>query len=373
MRYRALDGWRGICAVLVAVHHFHVDSHVYGVPLIGNGYLYVDFFFVLSGFVISHSWGARIRGPCDLGLFMARRLARLWPLHAVVLALFVLLEAAKAAALSAVAMGAANAPFSGDTMPAAIATNLLLVHALGLHDRATWNYPSWSISTEFYTYALFGLLCLAGLARRVAPLAVVAAAGAVVVAAFSREWLHTIADFGFFRCVYGFFIGCVVHHLVARRPWHGGGTLAEAAAVLAVAAVVAVSPKGAPLSMAAPPVFGLAVAVFAAEGGAVSRLLAAAPFQALGAWSYSLYLVHSLVLVVIGRAVTVLERSAGLALTQTVTVNGQARPLLHLGGAWAGDVAVLAFVAVLLAVSALAWRWVERPGQELARRLIPMG
>lgn len=370
MRYRALDGWRGICAVLVAVHHFHVNSHLYDVPLIGNGYLFVDFFFVLSGFVICHAWGARIRRPPDFRLFMARRFARVWPLHAVVLALFVMVEAAKAAALSASALTAENAPFSGDTMPQAIATNLLLVHALGLHDRATWNYPSWSISTEFYTYAFFGLLCLAGLARRLAPVAVMAAAGAAVVAAFSREWLHTIADFGFFRCIYGFFIGCAVHHLVTRRKWRPGGSLAEAAVVAVVAAVVSASPKAAPLSMAAPLVFGLAVAVFAAERGVLSRLLLTTPVQALGTWSYSIYLVHSLLLVVVGRTVTVLERGAGLALTETVVVNGQARPLLDLGGVWGGDLAVLAFIAALVAVSALAWRWVERPGQALVNRLV---
>lgn len=370
MRYKALDGWRGLCAVLVALHHFHVDSHLFHLPPIRNGYLLVDFFFVLSGFVISHSWGGRIPAAPHFCQFMARRFARVWPLHVAVLALFVLMEAAKAVALAHTGLTVDHPPFTGDTGVAALLSNMALLHALGLHDRATWNYPSWSISTEFYTYALFGLLVLAGLARRLFYLMLAAAAGAAMVALFSREWLHTITDFGFFRCVYGFFLGCAVHRLVAC---HGAclpkGSAAELVAVAAIIAVLSASPKGAPLSMAAPLVFGAAVAVFAAEAGLVSRMLRAPLSQALGAWSYSIYLLHSLVLVMIGRAVNLVQRLHGLALTEAIPVNGDLRPLLVLGGPWAGDAAMLAYVLVVVGVSSLGWRWVELPGQRLLKPL----
>lgn len=370
MRYQVLDGWRGICAVLVALHHFHVDSHLYRLPFLGNGYLFVDFFFVLSGFVISHAWAGRIDGATEFRRFMARRFARVWPLHAVVLALFVAMEAGKALALGHTALTADRAPFTGDTSLPALATNVLLLHSLGFHDGATWNYPSWSISTEFYTYALFGLLCLLGLGRRLSHVAAVALAGAVGVALFSREWLHTIADFGFFRCVYGFFVGCAVYRLVSgcggRLP---RGNAAELAVVALVVVLVSASPKGAPLSMAAPPVFGLAVAVFAAEAGTLSRLLRAPVPQALGAWSYAIYLLHSLVLVLIGRAVNLAQRLTGASLSEPIMVNGEVRPLLVLGGPWLGDVALLAYVLVVAGLSAVAWRRIERPAQAYFKRL----
>ncbi len=370
MRYQALDGWRGICALLVAVHHFHVNSHLYDVALVRNGYLFVDFFFVLSGFVISHAWGKRIRAATDFRSFMARRLARVWPLHVVVLGLFVAMEGAKAAVLAHTAITAENAPFTGDTSLPALFSNLVLVHSLGLHDRATWNYPSWSISTEFYTYAVFGLLCLVGFGQRTVALALVAALAALVVAAFSSEWLHTIADFGFFRCLYGFFIGCVVYRLMARRPPRlPFATVLEAAAVAVAVLVVWHSDKGTPLSMAAPVVFGLVVAVFSAEAGALSRLLRGALPQALGRWSYSVYLLHSLVLVLIGRAAGMAGSLTGTSLTQPIVVNGQVRPLLVFGGPWGGDLVVVAYVAVVAMAAALAWRWVEQPSQRLLHRL----
>jgi hypothetical protein len=52
-RFEALDGWRGICACLVVLFHFHGFSPIYSVELVRNSYLFVDFFFVLSGFVIA--------------------------------------------------------------------------------------------------------------------------------------------------------------------------------------------------------------------------------------------------------------------------------------------------------------------------------
>lgn len=370
MRYQALDGWRGVCAVLVALHHFHISSHVYHLPFLQNGYLFVDFFFVLSGFVISHSWAGRITGAAEFRRFMARRFARVWPLHVTVLAVFVAMEAGKALALGQTSLTAENPPFSGDTSAPAILTNLTLLHSLGFHDGATWNYPSWSISTEFYTYAVFGLLCLLGVGGRPGHLAAVALAGAVVVALFSPEWLHTIADFGFFRCVYGFFIGAAVYWLVARhRRRLPAGTMAEGAVVVLVVALVSASPKGAALSMAAPLVFGAAVAVFAAEAGALSRLLLTPVPQALGTWSYSVYLLHSLVLVIIGRAVNLAQRLTGVSLTEPIEINGEPRPLLVLGGPWLGDVALLAYVLAVAGLSALAWRRIERPGQAYFKRL----
>ena len=59
-RFTALDGWRGICALLVALYHFHATSHVEQLGLVRNAYLFVDFFFVLSGFVITYAYADRL-------------------------------------------------------------------------------------------------------------------------------------------------------------------------------------------------------------------------------------------------------------------------------------------------------------------------
>lgn len=363
-RFAALDGWRGICALLVCLHHFQGASHFYPMPFVRNGFLFVDFFFVLSGFVITHSWGDRIVSPAAAAGFALRRFARLWPLHAAVLAAFVGLEAAKAAMMAGWGIAADHPPFSGATAVPAIATNLLLVHALGLHPIATWNFPSWSISTEFWTYLVFAGLCLAG--RSALASAAVALAGAAVVAWNSPEYIHTIADFGFFRCLYGFFTGLLVYRLY-RATCHLGlpaaGVLEAVAAVGAVA-FVATAGKAAP-SMLAPLVFGAVVYVFAFEGGALSRLLLGGAGQSLGAWSYSIYLVHSLLLAVLGRLVGVAEKLGGVVLTAPYVINGQPARLLTLGSPWAADLVALAYLAAVVATAAAAFRLIEMPGQRL--------
>ena len=55
LRFDVLDGWRDVAALMVAVFHFNGLHHGFFVPFVANSYLFVDFFFVLSGFVITHA------------------------------------------------------------------------------------------------------------------------------------------------------------------------------------------------------------------------------------------------------------------------------------------------------------------------------
>ena len=61
-RFQVLDSWRGICALLVALFHFPTASAISQSAFIGSSYLFVDFFFVLSGFVIALNYGDRLAG-----------------------------------------------------------------------------------------------------------------------------------------------------------------------------------------------------------------------------------------------------------------------------------------------------------------------
>ena len=91
-RYVALDSWRGIAACLVALYHFDAVSHVWGLPLLRHAWLFVDLFFVLSGFVIAANYQQRLLAGYGAGRFILLRLGRLYPLHFVMLAVFVALK-----------------------------------------------------------------------------------------------------------------------------------------------------------------------------------------------------------------------------------------------------------------------------------------
>jgi peptidoglycan/LPS O-acetylase OafA/YrhL len=151
---------RGIAALLVVVFHSNlmlapfVDST--RTLFVDNGWLWVDFFFVLSGFVLSHAYGANFQKKVswsDYRKYLLARFARVYPLH------FLTLWAAVAVILVIRSMADGLAPFFQilfglHTIPA----SLVLVQSLHLYGTAPLNTPSWSLSTEWWVYMVFPLL-----------------------------------------------------------------------------------------------------------------------------------------------------------------------------------------------------------------------
>ena len=102
-----------------------------------GSWLFVDFFFVLSGFVIAATYRARLIGGGYLRSFAILRLGRVYPLHVFMLAAFVAMEIVGLVLASKGLMK--HAPFDADHSLFAILTNLTLTQAFGLHDVLTWN------------------------------------------------------------------------------------------------------------------------------------------------------------------------------------------------------------------------------------------
>ena len=75
-----LEGLRGIAALFVAIYHSW-PSGIRSFPLMINGWLWVDLFFVLSGSVMSYSYSKRITSKVDFFNFIIKRFGRLYPLH----------------------------------------------------------------------------------------------------------------------------------------------------------------------------------------------------------------------------------------------------------------------------------------------------
>lgn len=372
-RYHALDSWRGIAACLVATFHFVTSGYLSALPFIRNSYLFVDFFFVLSGFVIAANYRQRILDGFPLGRFFWLRFARLYPLHLFLLVLFFVPELGRY--LSGDPVG--QPPFTLDRSVPALVANLFLVHSLGLFDRTTWNHPSWSISLEAGTYVLFALALV--LQRFLKPpkavsstvIAAVLIGCPLVIGEYSTHGMDTTFDYGIFRSVLGFTLGAIMHRLSERRGERPEAeayadserstraTLLELASVVTVFVYVSFAAKT-KLSIAAPFVFCFPVIVFAEEAGLLSAFLLRRSFLALGAWSYSIYLVHLFVqqrLLDLGHW---LQDSLGISLFRGLEVNSQ---VIQVPGAerWQGDVATLLMLATLVAVSALSYRFIEVP------------
>lgn len=147
-----LTALRGGFALWVFLYHTNLHLHFAGSGGgIGRGYLGVDGFFILSGLVLAHRYPHLPLRAAPLGRFWWRRFLRLYP---TVLAMLLLLGAAYLLARAAGvhphrALRADGREFL---------LQLLLLNGLGFSRGWTWNYPSWSISTEWVGYLLFPLL-----------------------------------------------------------------------------------------------------------------------------------------------------------------------------------------------------------------------
>jgi len=148
-RIRSLDGLRGVAAIAVMLFHFNVfflpQARLSGIlPLLNRGYLAVDLFFLLSGFVMTHVYGRSLASNwrAHWAPFALARFARIYPAFALTtLAMLALVAIAK--------MPLASISFSGRSL--ALQPFLLQQWHSGL----SWNYPSWSISTEAEAYVFF--------------------------------------------------------------------------------------------------------------------------------------------------------------------------------------------------------------------------
>ena len=357
-RFQALDAWRGICALLVALEHLQTTSVLHENAFTHHAYRFVDFFFVLSGFVIAYAYGDRIQQDRRaVRPFLIRRVGRLWPLHVTMLVALVAVTYGLALAARA-GLSLGHFASSDKNTLGAIPLNILLVHGWGWFDHLTWNGQSWSISTELFAYLLFAALFALVPARRAiwAYAAVLMVGSALIVALVAPAGMRSTFDFGVPRCVYGFMAGVLVCG-GWRRYAPRLGTLGEVVVVAAVIAAVAWLPIDSWTELLVTPLFALTVWVFASEDGALSRALTRGWPQALGAWSYSIYMVHALLMVGILTAAVIATKHGWPVFARVDGV-----------GTIVGPAAVTAaitacYVGLVVLVSRVTYRRVELPGQ----------
>lgn len=362
MRFTALDSWRGICALMVALYHAPIEAPLRNTPLIQNGFLYVDFFFVLSGFVMTHAWAARITDGASAARFLIRRWGRLWPLHAATLAFLLTLECAKFAA-GQIGLWQGGAFLGGNT-GWSLLTNLLMIQAWHLHDGIYWNFPSWSVSTEWAAYLVFAGVVLAAGRSWIAAITAIGLASAAAFLWLSPDKVDATFDYGVLRCLAAFALGVLTHVAWGRLRALPAATASVLQAIALALVVLALVYLGSgPASHLVPLPFALAVLAFAFPAGALARPLAIAPMRALGDWSYSIYLNHIGLIMVMKILATL-----GIALFAPSWLHMRDDALIF-SADWAADLAVAAYATALIAISALTYRWIEQPAQRWFNRI----
>jgi peptidoglycan/LPS O-acetylase OafA/YrhL len=229
-RFDALDGLRGVAAIAVMISHFSQET------LFKNAYEAVDLFFMLSGFVIAHSYGARLLSGMTSTEYVKRRLIRLYPmlLISLLIALPVFIEAG-AVGLSSysvrnvVAATLDNlflAPYLGD-FGAASMTSIQSVPPAQLTIAAIFpsNPPAWSLFFEVLASLAFvvivrlstrsilkGIVFSALMFMVFSAMTVLETHGHGLVD-FEQGWSSSRLDGGFFRIAFGFMAGVFLYSI----------------------------------------------------------------------------------------------------------------------------------------------------------------
>jgi peptidoglycan/LPS O-acetylase OafA/YrhL len=292
----ALTGLRAVAAVWVVLFHYREDLLTLVPaarplePIMSAGYLGVDVFFVLSGFVLAYNYSERLSRWCprEAASFIQNRVARVWPVHMVTL---------HADLLQAWAVGTLGVTAGGHRRTvSAYLENLTMTHTWW-NDRPSFNAPAWSISAEWAAYLACPLLLL-GLARvrRGWSAAALALAGYGVMLTVFALWAlpnGNVAHASMLRLAAEFCAGLLAVRVYQRRPRLL--TLAALPLALAIVVVVLLVPDVHHGYWLAHPL-GLLVLCVALDVGPLGRVLARGSFVFAGEASYCLYMTHVLLM-----------------------------------------------------------------------------
>ncbi len=340
-----LTALRFFAAAWVVLFHYWPNLSAAAAPaFVGKGYLGVELFFVLSGFVISYVYqGAWEDARFRYGSFLWARLARVYPMHLVTL----LAVLAMAGGAAAVGLSVAADVFDLAALPA----NLLLLQAWGLSPSAAFNHPSWSISAEWFAYLSFPVFASAAAALGGRPRLAVGLAAALTAGLYwaFEGWAGfpltqaTIA-WGALRIVPCFALGCAVHLLWRAEALRGRGwavaTAAGSAAIIVGLAGVGASDTLLTLSFGGL-IFGLA-SLWRERPTAGATHPVTRVFAYLGEISYSTYMICiPWKLLFVNGA------------TKALGIEGQVLP----GWLWA------VFILSLIPLSALSFHLIEKPAR----------
>ena len=360
----ALTGLRALAAFWVLGFHLKADlmaalpqGAVFIETVFGHGYLGVDLFFILSGFIISYNYAHWFRSfePWRYLRFLWARFSRLYPVHLcalLVLGAFILL-----------APGGEQTQVSP---PDRYSLGRWLQSAAMLHGWSfpiwrSWNVPSWSVSSEWFAYLLFPIAASASATIRSTGAALLAMALLVgfLALCFLAVDLPGLMVYGLPRILLEFPIGCLLYLLYRR----GTSPLALLGLLLpALAVFVLLRLWGPELGLSriddltsiilgpclfATLIYGLACG----WGSALAHWLGRPVMRYWGRVSYSLYVFHFVIIIVAHHYMPIADLAALPLSLRLAEVTGT--------------------LAAILLTAVLSYHFIEEPSRRRMRRLWP--
>ena len=294
---------RGIAALLVLIFHSNLmvmPFHSSNVNFM-SGWLWVDFFFVLSGFIMFYVYGESFKQSITAASYwkyIKARFARVYPLHFVTLIWCLV--------CTIIILHYANGihPFPGDMLNpyGRNCLHLFFIQSLGLYTGAPLNTPSWSLSTEWWVYMIFPLMVpLFG--RLKTPGMILTTLFIIGFFFFIKYFLgpmsgplpgpptlNVLTDFGIFRCLAGFLAGMLVFRIYEEGIAYRFFKHSPVFVVLFIGVIFAMVMEVEDIIILA--FFPFIILSAAYNSTSVKKILDTTVLQRLGDWSFSIYLVH---------------------------------------------------------------------------------
>lgn len=298
----ALTALRGIAAFWVVL--FHMDVIIFYrelgtiIPhswsgLITQGYLWVDFFFILSGFIICHIYGEQLSGRFQINhikKYLITRFFRIYPLHLFTLILLIGFVITLSAFVPSLIDESWNVYFDWN----ALISNILLTNAMNQHTYLSWNIVSWSIGAEWWAY-IYGIGLLYFIGNKNGKYSITIAVTSLILLFLlvyfnPKNNLDITFDFGFLRCLLEFSLGITCYK--AFKIKLGSHILQTDCCFVVVLITLLVIFQWRLNDLLTIPLFSILVLCAATNQGYVLRLLSIKGLQNLGQISYSVYLMH---------------------------------------------------------------------------------
>lgn len=353
-----LESLRGVAAFAVVLYHspfYHLDNPN---KFVANSYLFVDFFFILSGFVMASAYREKIAGGFKFRDYFFLRLGRIYPLHFTLLLVWVLYILLKWILFS-YQIELAD-PLKFNTVQTFI-SNLLLIHSLNLQINPSWNYPSWSISVEFFTYFIFFAFALLSRKWKNPWFALILSAAVYFYLFNSSNWqsLDWTLINGIYRCIGGFFAGVFLFQVMQKTPQLDVYLISilEILSVILVVWVVTNASTNKVFLFSSIPAFAFVICVFSqTKAGLIGKVLKLKFFIDAGKYSYSVYLTHALIL------------DIAFSLTKYFILK-PTEEIFYFQSNWSYLVNAGLF-ALIYFVSKITYQLIEKPWVEKSRNLV---
>jgi peptidoglycan/LPS O-acetylase OafA/YrhL len=344
----ALTGVRGIAATVVMFYHFNASALMTGVAatMLGHGYLMVDLFLILSGFIIAMVYGRKFEQNInseDFKNFLIRRIARIYPLYVI--------TTLTAAAL--VASGWMD-HWAGPEIPVSTLVDLTMLQSI-LHIPSL-DTPGWSVSAEWVANLLFpllALLCMRLSWRWIGLVAAIAFATlpfiSMLPALIDEPKRAGILDiwnyetvYPVIRCIADFTLGIIVFR-VSHLGWIKNITAFKfTAPILLLLILGLMTIKSADVWIVA--LFPVFILALIPGNNIVSRMLSTRPIYKLGELSYAIYLIHNQMNYFI------------LALARQLESFGLSQTSAHVA-------AMFVFVGFVILLADFSYRLIEKPAR----------